>query len=367
MPKLPKHVIQDLKDNKTSLGDHPAFPPEQEEKFIVALLGEKYTEVSEGIDTSDVNKLKTELARLVKECMTIEENSSTALEQLCLNVVTKIFDIPQDTIEIECHLVSKVDVSAHRFVPEKTPDFSFDNMDDLRQLTDDVYKRRFLDALVAGAANYYATDISLYLEDLYAINTDLPSLYAKINKLNGVLLYLGKNTMNQDATSAGKVDVNMGSQDVKVKILSEGMIFPALLEETIKGLFEVAIAHGLPKELKKAQYVMKKADFRLAEVWDLRLGLALWERIVGQTDGDISSNFFLMELAQLPTDNFNDTMQEILLGTREGKRRLENILTAIERNRGEDDFNDYLKQQNDKYPIEDGYFTEDELLTDDLD
>ena len=33
MRNLPKHILEALKQNKTSLGEHPSYPPEEEEKF----------------------------------------------------------------------------------------------------------------------------------------------------------------------------------------------------------------------------------------------------------------------------------------------------------------------------------------------
>ena len=38
MAILPKHIIKAVMSNDTSLGEHPAFPPEDEEKFIIKVL-----------------------------------------------------------------------------------------------------------------------------------------------------------------------------------------------------------------------------------------------------------------------------------------------------------------------------------------
>lgn len=362
MAKLPQHVLTDLKDNKTSLGDHPAYPPEEEQKFIVSAVNKKFSELTENIDTVDIDQIKMELNALVVKCMKIERTCSEALEKLCMSVVKSIFSIPEDVIDIECKLVQKVDVSSQRFIPEETKNFDFEDINDLKGLTDEVYKRRMLDALIAGAAYTYSKDVSMYIQELFKIHPELPSIYDSILKLSTILLFISKNTISKDAAESGKVDVNISSSQSKVTIKSEGIIFPSLLEETIKGILEIAIAHGLPKEIKRAKYVMQKSDFRLAEVWDLRLGAVLWEKINSRIDEDVEPNFLLMELSTLPVDRFNETLQEIFLGTRRGVRALSNIVDTIRRNKEEDEFNDYLQQQNDKFPIEDGYYTPEELL-----
>ena len=67
MNSLPKHILKALKENKTSLGEHPSYPPEEEEKFIVNLVTNTFNVLSEKVgdkdyDTSVVgNKIILEL------------------------------------------------------------------------------------------------------------------------------------------------------------------------------------------------------------------------------------------------------------------------------------------------------------------
>ena len=43
--------------------------------------------------------------------------------------------------------------------------------------------------------------------------------------------------------------------------------------------FELFSCHGLPTDSKKANYIISHADFVVAEGWDLRFGVTLWEQI----------------------------------------------------------------------------------------
>ena len=49
MATLPSHILKALRDNKTSLGEHPCFPPEEEEKFIIGLLSKTFKEINEKV------------------------------------------------------------------------------------------------------------------------------------------------------------------------------------------------------------------------------------------------------------------------------------------------------------------------------
>lgn len=370
MLELPRYILNSLENNKTSLGEHPSFPPEEEEKFIVNAVADKFTKLTDGIEIPDIQELKSELGKLITECRKIESKNRTALEQLCMEIVTELFSIPEDTIKIDANIVDEVNTDNQRMIPEKTTDFSFDSIDDMDYLTGEIYKRRMLNALVTGAAMYYSDNISLYIKDLFEIDPELPALYKKIIKYNEILMFFEKDKLKEDGESmeGGKVDVTMNMPQNMVSIVSEGIIFPILLEETIKGILELAIAHGLPEDRKKAEYIMKKSDFKLAELWDMRLGSALWDIIAGQTEemDVVEPNFLLMTLAEMPSDEFNNCMKEIFGKTKRGKGILDNIIKEIISEKDRDEFNDFIKQKQDGFRIDDGYYTSEELIADDI-
>lgn len=368
MENLPKYIIKALRKNHTSLGDHPAFPPEDEEKFVIKLLTKYYNGILEDVGSTDVPRLKNELSRLLSECIKKEQPIKDALEKLCIEVVNDMFNIPQDSIDIKVTLADTIDTSGQRMFPESTEDFEFDDIRDMNGLTDEVYKRRMLNCLIAGISVNMAYDVSNYIQNLFKIDPELPLLYKKILAVNGLLLYLEKDSdfdNDEQSTEGGIVDVKITNQDEMPIIDAQGLIFPVLLEETIKGLLELAISHGLPKDRERAMYVIKKSDFKLAEMWDLRLGMPLWERISSQIEDDVEPNFLMMELSKLKPAAFNSLLQEVFAGTKTGKRKLEKILGKIKRLKNADDFDRYIQIRNQEYPLEDGNFTSDELMIND--
>lgn len=375
--KLPKHILNSLLSNKTSLGEHPSFPPEEEEKFLVYLLEEYYNNICDNVELNDINEIQQELEKLITQCRKLESSNINSLESLCVNVLNKIFDIPEETIVLQCKIVSSVDTSNQRVVPEKTTDFTFDDIDDMTYLTQEIYKRRLLNALVVGASMYYSSHIDFYVQDLFKINPELPSIYRKILDLNTKLLYLQKDTLNlNDKNEGGKVDVMITSVDDMITINAEGVIFPILLEESIKGILEVAISHGLPQDRTKAEYVTKKSDFKLAEIWDMRLGVPLWLRITTLLeDLDLNIldngmiNFFLFELSQMEYKDFNTFLQNVFKHTKKGKLELENLALNIIKEKELDDFNNFLSQkmsQVNQLNDEEQYFLPEDLINDSM-
>ena len=370
MLELPKYILKSLENNKTSLGEHPSFPPDEEEKFIINAVANKFTDITNNLEITDIEQLKSELGKLVTLCKKIESKNVHALEELCTTIVTELFSIPEDTIQLNVKIVDEVNDDNQRFLPEKTTDFSFDSISDMNYLSGEIYKRRMLNVLVTGASMYYTNNISSYIRELFEIDDELPSLYKKIIKYNEILMFFEKDKLKEDSdtTEAGKVDVTMDMPQNMVKIDAEGIIFPVLLNETIKGILELAIAHGLPENREKAEYIIKKSDFKLAELWDMRLGSALWDIIASQIDNMdvVEPNFFLMTLAELPSDKFNDCLREIFGRTKRGERILKNIISKIESEKDKDEFNDFIQQSNDSVEIEDGYYTSEELIADSI-
>ena len=68
MSNLPKHILEALKQNKTSLGEHPSDPPEEEEKFIVNIVTKTFNELYEKVGIKDYDIMKKELEQIISEC-----------------------------------------------------------------------------------------------------------------------------------------------------------------------------------------------------------------------------------------------------------------------------------------------------------
>lgn len=371
----PKNIIDIIISNKTSLGDNPALPPELDEHFLVFLVNNYYNELSSHFDEINVEELSYDLSRTMTECKHLEDNCRQSLEKLCSEIIIDLFNIPNDTLLMDMKLVDKVDSKQERLVPENTAEYSFDSIEDINNLTSEIYKRRLLNALIVGAALYYSECIQVYEEDLYKIDGRLPKLYKKIMCINDTLLFHTKQSVNQKQQDGGRVDVYISNETVPVKINAQGVLFPILLNETIKGILELSIAHGLPTDKEKATYITSKTDFKLAEIWDQRLGLPLWKRIVelmekiDENPVEVGLNFLFMELSQLPPHSFNIVMQEIFAHTKTGKVIIKEIANKIHYQKERDEFDDYMSsRQNDEnnFPLNDEEFTSDDLINDDL-
>ena len=364
---LPQFLFKLVKTHTTSLGDNEAFPTSDEYPFDYILLKKRYNEVCDAIDdigleSLDEDYLMSELSSLVTKCKELETPVRDALEKVCENALNKLFAIPEESINMTFKLVDRIKFkSPIRMRPESSDSlkYNFKDIADIDLSNKAIGKRRFIDALIQGASYIYANVEGLYIDDIDRINPELPRLYRKIRIINDFLLFTKKEEMSDDKPMQGSyVETHLGIDDAKTTIKAQGIIFPLLLHEAIKGLFELFSAHGLPQDREKAQYIIRKADFVLAEPWDLRLGVGLWRMIFGGVEDTNMIPYMFTSFVKIPTDEFNLSVKEILSNTEKGNEIINTLMTNAEYDNGYQQFTNRINARNvDKSLIKDSYFT----------
>jgi hypothetical protein len=357
MQELPKDIMKALARNLTSLGDHPSFPPEEEYKFDSKITLERFQQVKDDVlsieDLADysVQGLSKAVNQMMLECQEIENANKEALEKLCFNIVVDLFAIPEDIINFSCTLTDSISPKSIRAnVKPVSTDMTFIDINHMNTLSDEVYKRRLIDALITGAAMNYSKIKKEYIGDLYEMNPKLPKLYRDIIKIMNYLMFV-KNDIgisDEDKKQIGVVNVLIGNRTRRTEINAEGVIFPVLLMESIKGMMEAFAAHELPKNKKEASYVMSKADFLAAEPWDMRMGPILWdcfEEAMQEKDTKMVPNIFV-EIVSLPIDEFNNLMKEIFAKTKKSKKVFELVKQEIEERIEYSDFQDRMQTRS---------------------
>lgn len=335
--KLRPFIFKQVKKHMTSLGNNRAFPPEEDLPFDYKILKERFSEVVdnisriEGIESYDEKYLMTRLSKLVTTCKEIEKAIRPNLEKICMNVMLKIFDIPNDVVDVEATLVDEVEPeNSFRVKPEPSAKrkFRFEDLNDFKDANKTVLKRRMINSLIQGASYSYSTDKDLYFTEVHKIDKRLIPLYDEIIAINDYLLFTTEEKINDKNPMQGScVEVILGNTyKDKTKIKAQGIIFPFLLHELVRGFMELFASHGLPKDDEKAKYIIHQADFILAEPWDLRMGVNLWRYISSNIEDTSVLPFFFRNLCCLPTKEFNSSLREIFAETNKGHHIITHML-----------------------------------------
>jgi hypothetical protein len=366
---LPSDIKNVLKNHKTSLGQHPSFPPEEEISFDLMIAIKRFEEVRQkaldlNLETYSIKSIEKKLQDIIDKCKEIESNFKTTLENICYNYVIDLFQVPNGLVAFDCKLVDKVNSDKAQIKNKETIDF--DNIKQRTRLHDAVYKRRLINAIITGGASRLSQINKQLIGELYELSPELPLLYKQIQTLNEYLLFT-KNNMGmseKNKKQSGISILTIGNETTKNKIMVEGEIFPILLHESIRGFLEMFAAYGLPSSKKECTYVMSKADFLDAEPWDMRLGPLLWDYLTSVFKYPKSQELpmILTILFSQTTEKFNSIMQEIFGETKRSKEIAQKILTKAYNEIESDEFDELMaKKQTNTTIISDEYFLPEDL------
>lgn len=334
--------------HNTSLGDNDAFPPREDVAFDYHVLKKRFDEVIGNME-SEFGYLPSpdEALSLLSEYVTLaqrkEEPIKNQLETLAFNIVNEALCVPKETVILRTSLVNRVEpLNDIRVMPEddetSNDGYSFEDIDEVILTNKAVMKRRLINSLVQGVS--YRLMLQ-YLDDdqIYEWDNDLVDIYYKIIYLNDYLLFAKKEKISDKHPMLGSyVDTDLGEGEKKTEIYAQALVYPLLLQEVFRGFFELFGSYGLPDDKKKANMILHKADFLVAEAWDLRMGVGLWD-IVSEctTIGEDSYlPYVFTSIVALQGVEFNKMMQNIFCHTKTAQSF---ILGVIEDVKHDQDYN----------------------------
>ena len=383
--KLQPFIYKAISSKRTSLGDNPAFPPYGDFGFEYDVAKNTYEKVDNIInnyiergelESKDTDYLLSVLSKKVKECKELEKPIIPQLQKLCENIVNSVFSVPSETVILKCRLVGKIKPKkSMRILPEGDDEengYDFEDVDEINLTNKVILKRRFINSLIQGISYWLSTDIDDWFDEVNRLDENIWNLWYKIKHITDYLLFVKEEKISEkNPMQMSYVEVTLGKNGKKTIIDAQGIIFPYLLRETFRGFLELFSSHGLPEDNQKAMYIIRKADFVVAEPWDLRLGMGIVDMLhksltkkykTGLLSVTNRIPFFFTELCCMETDEFNDVMKNILLGTKKGNAIASTIDSKISHDVEYQKFKDKMHQKNiDKSLISDGDFSKEEL------
>lgn len=346
----------ELAERRHSLGNHPIFPDGDETSFEQKILGKRFAEVAKrykkafDVDSVDDRLLLGQMMPIVNESMKLESKHKKELEELAIRIIREEYDMSEDVVEIHAELTPKINLVGTKKNPKPMAvEMEFNNHDEIINAKDEVYKRRFLNAMIQGASKKCNHMFHMVEDELTDMEPRLANHYAKMMSVADYMYYVIPKM--EDGITGGIVHVQFpNAKNPKAVIHVQAMVFPVLIHELVKGVMELISAHGLPKDKKIGEYVINKADFLSAEPWDMRLGPALWEQFTNAIDPDDFDlkHHIYCELVSLPVKEFNTKMREIMCGSKDGKQLIKSIVNEIRNGLQEDDYNEAMNTIREK-------------------
>ena len=336
------------------LGGHPAFPPTTggqsfEEKIASQRFKDVVGKVKRYSGAESINQsVLIDALSALKTIMEIEKNHKEDLQKIAVKLVKKEFGL-KDQIDLIPEMTDDLDFGNMK-VDEPEEEYEADNVEELEDAEAEVQKRRLVNALIQGASKKGHYMFHLVEDDLNRIDPRLISLYGKIMSIGDYQYWMVSDEQIRqviEETKSGKVTTGVTGDNndpreeeeqqedtggrKKHYVHGEGLIFPVVVHELIKGVMEVMSLPSLPQDPKMREYVLNKTDFIQGENWDLRLGPGIWEKFLDAIDEDAweVKNYLYQHIIKMPPQEFNSFMKELLAGTNKGKQELAKLAADI--------------------------------------
>jgi hypothetical protein len=407
--RMDPNLERKLKDPEGLYSKNPALKKGVED--VQRLVSSRFLKVAEklrqvrGLENLNPRVIQSiymeEMSKL-QTIMAIEGRHREELEQLSIQASMDETEIPEGWVEIDARLNRQpIDVSNFRYNPEEEPEedeekkkqklafqsFDVEDMTDEETLEIEKHKRNIINALIQGAAKkgHYIFQKPAIKAQLDAIDPRLYPAYLGIMAVNDMLYFTMEQQIEMMSQTgqgvAGKVELDPddeeegdeGESESDTKIVAEGMIFPILCHEIIKGIEEAKGRHGLPQDADLRQKVQAQTDVLSNEPMQLRIGPEIFEKLrFALPDAMIEDsnkgliNWFHILLYQIPAKEFleiiGNAISQDASKVRKATLRFEEIMREAQQMKSE--FEDYKEENGSDSDDDDDFGGDDDDLDD---
>jgi len=383
-PDRPDQGLQ----NKLASGDTPlrkiplpSTGQEPNKNFQELLASERYRQVvgnfrrytGSDVQLSGTNNMGPLMMMMLDAHNTIvnlEQNHRSELENLAIELVMKEMGIPEGSIEFDAKIVGMGEIDSSDFNREQGQQQNPQQVDieteqnlfnELQNLDLEKAKRRLINNIIQGASKKGHYMYHLVSDKIGEItgSDQLLNLYGIMMSINDINYWQlsDEQIKGMGNSVAGKESVERPEdEDGKAKVVARGINFPVLVHELIKGVLELFAIQGRPEGDEGFEDVEQSEDTLEKEMWDLRLGPAIWDRIRSQFPEEIVTdenkvelqNYLLVEIFKLPAKQMLILMKEVISGSEKGKELMGKILIGIQKMFNDENYEDVMSKFHDE-------------------
>ncbi len=362
----------------------PKTGDEPNKNFQELLASERYREVVQRVRqyTGDQTPLRGQqgVMPLVQTMMQAhnnivrtENNHREQLENLAIELVKKEMGLSDDDFIFDAKIVGMGEIDTDDFNREEPGeqqpqmdevDVEMDLYNDLQTLDLEKAKRRLINTMVQGASkkgHYMYHMVADRVREITGSDA-LINQYGVLMSVNDTLYWQLSDDMMQAMMGGGGGEPQVGGKESVDRqtdpptIHARAVNFPILIHELIKGVMEVVAIQGRPKDEEGNELPFEdiegSEDTLEKEMWDLRLGPAIWNRVRNQFPEEtlIEEDKYRLQLIlfshiiQKPAKEFLVLMKEVLSNSEQGKRLLGLLYRAIQEEIRDFDYTETMNQ-----------------------
>lgn len=350
----PEHK-QALRAGTHPLGKVPPFQPHAVErsnaserhaansyKFALQKLREYGGIVPRG--QQDAARCATDMFRTLQNLMQREDASREDLEQLAVETVIRLPEfktlkraLESGNLKIEAHL-GQPDTTGVQFEPPEEEGGEPDEPKEIAAEYDElIAKRKMTNTMIQGAAVSNNYSYAYYVRDeLAAIDPQLVRDYGKLMAYTELGQFMQGTEIARAAAAAQGSSAQGGGarlrreEDGSITVVAEGLVFPILVQEVIKGVMEF-LSLSDEEDPEVAAQIQKRSDFVGDEQYQQQIGPSVWREFIDAIGLDAAEvmPYVHDELNRMPISEYNRKMKGLIDGTPEGKRWFRQLAQKI--------------------------------------
>jgi hypothetical protein len=255
--------------------------------------------------------------KLLPQIMQAEAPYKAQLVELAKEVAKQAYPIIEQTgIELDAQLVGPGELSMDQSNPPEEQEL------DAFIEKSGIDKRRIINAITQGAsirgtkAYYIFNDILDMMDEslLQKYNEIIGNAYGIYDSDEAIAMMLAMMSQNS-ASQGGESEVDWDEEEETLVIKAKGIIFPILVHELVKGLYEILSLQGFSGDAEKNKQIVGKVDRATNEPEDLRYGKFIYDALAKHVidspyDPAKLRELFFIEVYKLPDTEFREFIED---------------------------------------------------------
>jgi len=314
--------------NKLSEADYDKiFDPET--------LGKLKGSVSQRMQGKNPMQIMGNLMQLAQQVMQLEQGSQDLLEQLAYDIIYEAYPYlksNEDVIEIDAKIVPQAQVKEalqpnspqEEDIEELSVEEEKEMMDDIAE---DLKKRRLINAVTQGASTFSKSAHYIQQEYIDIIGGEGTSdkyrdlMQAALDMIDFMVVRMGGNMggggddLSNSATGAESVFYDFEKEKWIIK--ARAIVFPVLILEIVKGMYEIIGLFGF-SDLERGEKVVKFTDKITNEPEDIAYGQLIAKNLqdlINKLEVNVTTeerDDFLQDIYKLENKEFIQLMTNII-------------------------------------------------------
>jgi hypothetical protein len=296
-----------------------------------AKLGaEEFVRCTEIYNRRSAGKSAMDAMNLMDEIFQLETPYRKQLEDLAIEIVRSIFEIP-NSIDLKAFIEDTTQDAEDFQDGECEPDEPI-SVERKLELQPEIEKRRILNSICHGASILIFT--SAYYLSQEEINKLHPNLFQKYDELTSLVNYWNWKMLIPEVFSDGNVPLVQGHCDCDVdkkEITAHGLSYPIILHELVKGCFSYITSVSIPNiKESELKFLYNEADKFSHECWHYFLGTPLYSHLLTACNSGPASLIPIVSyMSKIEYEELSELCIDICFHEEVGKMKIDKIKKEV--------------------------------------